>query len=138
MDTFLILLFICVGIVYWDSKRRNKNIWKTWENVFANQSAKKEETPDVTEMLEVINNAIENNEIELSEEDDIALAESIDEIMEVEKEVPDFSADDARGALKKLGYKKAEIKKAITIVLSQADGGLTSSDIVTKALQLLN
>lgn len=138
MDTFLILLFICVGIVYWDSKRRNKNISKTWENAFKNQTAKPIVEIDETEMLKVINEALKNNEIELSEEDDIALAESIDEIMEVEKEVPDFSADDARGALKKLGYKKAEIKKAITIVLSQADGGLTSSDIVTKALQILN
>ena len=46
--------------------------------------------------------------------------------------------DDATIALKKLGYKPAEIKKAITKVMESADGQLTSAEIVTRALPLLN
>ena len=94
---------------------------------------------DNLKMLDTISSILINGEEPPIQEepdvDDELLKETIQEVME-ELETSPEAIDDATMALKRLGYKPAQIKKAITIVNS-TNGQLTASDIVTKALPIL-
>lgn len=72
-------------------------------------------------------------------DEDVILKETIQEVIQ-EMQVPkdDIIVQDAEVALKKLGYKQLAIKKAIHTILESSDGTPSSSDIVKRALTILN
>lgn len=149
MDTS-ILIFTIFGIILWiDNKRRNKRIKVAMD--FARQYKTPRtkvvsiETPDEDEiknmLLEIRTDLLKDEKVISvdTNDDDAILKETIQEVIK-EMEVPknNLAVQDAEIALKKLGYKQLQIKKSIHTILETSDEIPSSSDIVTRALTILN
>jgi hypothetical protein len=147
MDSGLIF-FIIAGIILWvDYKRRNANIKRRWESIQTpipptlKPLTLDDLSDDSVNMLKVISSVLISGEEppvqEDPDSDDEILKETIREVME-ELETSPEEINDATMALKRLGYKPAQIKKVITIINSTTNGQLNSTELVTRALPILN
>jgi len=156
MDTSIIIFLILMFILWLDNKRRNSRIQKMWDNLgkphimVESKSAvgtSRGLTDDEKETLSVLVDVIKKHELdhmesiiaELPADDDELIKELVNDVKDELKVVVDEDTQqDATTALKKLGYKQTQIKKAMDTIVSSSDGQLSSADIVTKALPLLN
>ena len=154
MDTSIII-FTIFGIILWvDSKRRRKRRQEMWDfaknykpvDMSVTLKSQKEVEVEIKEkelkamLLELRNELLKATPVPSTEnEDDAILKETIQEVIQ-EMQVPkdDIIVQDAEVALKKLGYKQFAIKKAIHTILESSDGTPSSSDIVKRALTILN
>lgn len=129
MDTSIILFILFGFIVWFDANARSKNIAQNWKNVGGKLNAFSKPRPKIERPIELkFMNAPEETE------DDIIIREAVKEVM-----TQKIDTSDAESALRKLGYKQNEIKKAIKIVTAETLSGVKStSDIITKALSILN
>ena len=148
MDT-PILIFVIFGLILWiDSKRRNKRIQKRWEEVggwkpFQLPQVKLEPVPTTAELEDTLWKLHEEltgnkrpEEPETSPDvDDIALKETIQEVIKELTPPNTLVVADAETGLQKLGYKKLQIRKAIA---SLNIAHKTSAEIITEALPILN
>lgn len=138
MDNFLIFLIIACVILWWDRRKRNKAMSKAWENIGIKENTYLEfptqkipETPKMSpeELMEILNSW--QGILSPEQTDDELIHNLVNDVL---KEMPSEEMNDAKSALKALGYKDKDIKKAV----SEMTGNMKSGEIVTSALRILN
>lgn len=144
MDNFLLFFIIAIAIIWWDASRRNKRIKKAKEDIgiyHGEYTYEPIEMP-VKNKYDYTPEKYEDIYEELMEEfKDISIEKStiegtVDEILTEMTSTEDIN--NATKALKKLGYKDREIKKAVKQITIDKSVSLTPSEIVTFALVILN
>jgi hypothetical protein len=130
MDTSIIL-FIIFGLIVWlDAKRRSKTITQRWEDVGGKQTMFSKPQPRIEPFIEL---KFMNTPEETEDEDDIIIKEAVKEVMKKK-----FDTTDAESALRKLGYKQRDIKKAMEIIVETSNEFMTTEKIVVKAFMILS
>jgi len=161
MDT-TILLFAIFGVILWlDNKHRNARIKERWSSLgnkpqiivqhkSAVRTTKKFTADDIAivkDILESYKNPVVNPENkDISDEtidavvDKRIAEEKQKDLFNVDKILASMvqEIDDAKMALKRLGYNKVHVDKAVEKVVINTYIFLTSEDIVKKALPILN
>lgn len=141
MDNFLIFIIIACAILWWDSRKRAKEIKQSWENIGVQENTPIEmtfqKTPDTPKMTqeELIEILAAWKQIVPTQTDDELIADLVDEVL---TEMPSNEIADAKSALKALGYKNRDIKKAVGEITNTMGGNMKSGEIVTSALRILN
>lgn len=145
MDNFLIFLLIAIAIVWWDSSRRNKRIKKAKEDIGIYHGEYTYEPIEMPvknkydfspEKYESIFEELMEEFKDISTQEESTIEGTVDEILKEMTSTEDIN--NAKKALKKLGYKNGEIAKAVKQITVDKSVSLTSSEIVTFALVLLN
>lgn len=136
MDNFLIFILIACAILWWDSRKRNKATSKAWEDIGIEKNTPLwistdnniPETPKMSpeELMEIL-----NSWQKMKQTDEELITDLVDEVL---TEMPSAEIADAKSALKALGYKDKDIKKA----MGEITGNMKSGEIVTSALRILN
>ena len=141
MDT-PILLFAIFGIILWlDYKRRNARIKEKWEQL--GKKSKSVTLPfksDIDTTMQHLIEYVEQNKVDEDTEVKNVISEEPDSIYDINKILTDMTEqiNDAKKALKQLGYTKVKIEDSVTKVLSNTDTFLESEEIVKKSLNILN
>lgn len=151
MDNFLILLIIACAILWWDSKRRKKATRKAWKDIGADEYVEKDtiykfpqlgprvreipKSPALTaeELMKILNSW--QGIITQKQTDEEIIADLVNKVL---TEIPSAEIADAKSALKALGYKDIDIKKAMGEITGTIKSDMKSGKIVTSALRILN
>ncbi len=135
MDNFLIFILIACAILWWDSKKRNKAIEQIWDDVGIKEGMYVTVTVERTMTEEDYRTTL----YELLDDQDDTPEKLVHELVnDILKVMPAEEMTDAKSALKSLGYKNTDIKKAVDEVLNNMGTNMKSGEIVTSALRILN
>ena len=141
MDNFLIFIIIACAILWWDSRKRNKATSKAWEDIGVKENTHLEfstkRMPETTamspeELMEILNSWKET--IPQKQTDDELIRKLVNDVL---KEIPSEEMEDAKSALKSLGYKNKDIKKATNEIMNTMGNNMKSGEIVISALRIL-
>ena len=143
MDNFLIIIIIACAILWWDSRKRAKEIKQSWYNISVKENTPIEipvqKTPDTPKMTqqELMEILAAWKQIVPTQTDDELIADLVDEVL-TEMPSNEIEIADAKSALKALGYKNGDINKAVDEITNTMGGNMKSGEIVISALRILS